>query len=111
VPCEGSQTFGTAGPNADEIDLVVFTNDESEGDTSQEMCLELGRAVFPLDGNLPAKAPIEITFQLDEQGSLTLVALDKTHSKTITAQFKSDGVMSAEEIAAKSKELAILEVE
>lgn len=111
VPTEGSQTFGTAGPNADEIDLVVFTNDESEGDASPDMCLELGNAVFPLDGNLPAKAPIEITFKLDEQGSLTLVGLDKTHGKTITAQFKSDGVMSAEEIKAKSKELAILEVE
>jgi len=111
VPCEGSQTFGTAGPNADEIDLVVFTNDESEGDTSQDMCLELGQAVFALDGNLPAKAPIEITFKLDAEGSLTLVGLDKTHGKTIEAQFKSDGVMSAEEIAIKSKELAILEVD
>ena len=111
VPCEGSQTFGTAGPNADEIDLVVFTNDESEGDASSDMCLELGQAVFLLDGNLPAKAPIEITFQLDEEGSLTLVGLDKTHGKTITAQFKSDGVMSDEEIAVKSKELAILEVD
>ena len=111
VPTEGCQTFGTAGPNADEIDLVVFTNDESEGDASLEMCLELGRAVFPLDGNLPTKAPIEITFQLDEQGSLTLVGLDKTHGKTITAHFKSDGVMSADEVAARSKELAVLEVD
>jgi len=111
VPCEGSQTFGTAGPSADEIDLVVFTNDESEGDASPDMCLELGQAVFPLDGNLPAKAPIEITFKLDEQGSLTLVGLDKTYGKTITAEFKSDGVMSAEEIEAKSKELAVLDVD
>ena len=110
VPCEGSQVFGTAGPNADAIDLVVFTNDESEGDASSEMCLELGQAEFPLDGNLPAKAPIEITFQLDEQGSLTLVGLDKTHGKTITANFKSDGVMSAEEIAEKSRDLTLIEI-
>ena len=111
VPCEGSQTFGTAGADADEIDLAVFTNDESEGDAPPDMCLELGQAIFPLDGNLPAKAPIEITFKLDEQGSLTLVGLDKTHGKTITAHFKADGAMSAEEIQARSRELEILSIE
>ena len=97
VPAEGSQVFGTAGPNADEIDLVVFMNNESEGDAPLDMCEELGQAVFQLDGNLPAKAPIEITFQLDEQGRLTLVGLDKTHGKTITAHFKAEGVMTDEE--------------
>ena len=110
VPCEGSQVFGTAGPNADEIDLVVFSNDESAGDATSEMSFELGQAVFQLDGNLLAKAPIEITFKLDEQGSLTLVGLDKTHGKTITAEFKSDGVMTDEEIQEKieaSRDLVI----
>ena len=110
VPCEGSQVFGTAGPNADEIDLVVFSNDESAGDATADMSFELGQAVFQLDGNLPAKAPIEITFKLDEQGSLTLVGLDKTHGKTITAEFKADGVMTDEEIQEKieaSRDLVI----
>ena len=110
VPCEGSQVFGTAGPNADEIDLVVFSNDESAGDASADMSLEVGRAVFELDGTLPAKAPIEITFKLDEQGTLTLVGLDKTHGKVIEATFKADGVMTDEEIQEKieaSRDLVI----
>ncbi|MDR1923998.1 MAG: Hsp70 family protein [Planctomycetaceae bacterium] len=110
VPTEGSQIFGTAGPDADEIDLVVFMNNESEADAGIEVSEELGQAVFPLDGNLPAKAPIQITFKLDDQGSLTLVGLDQTHGKTITANFKSSGVMSAEEIKVaieKSNELVV----
>ncbi|MDR0706082.1 MAG: Hsp70 family protein [Planctomycetaceae bacterium] len=98
VPTKGSQIFGTAGPNADEIDLVVFSNNESEPDALPDVSEEVGNAVFPLDGNLPAKAPIEITFELDDQGSLTLVGLDKTHGKTITANFKAEGVMSEEEL-------------
>ena len=110
VPVEGSQTFGTAGANADEIDLVVFVNNESESDAPLEVSEELGNAVFNLDGNLPEKAPIEITFKLDEQGSLTLVGLDKTHGKRIEANFKSDGVMSNAEIQeaiGKSKDLTV----
>ncbi|MGL6225186.1 MAG: Hsp70 family protein [Thermoguttaceae bacterium] len=97
VPTEGSQTFGTAGPNADEIDLIVFMNNESATDAPLEMSDELGQAVFKLDGNLPTKSPIEITFKLNEQGSLTLLGLDKTHGKKVTANFKAEGVMSEEE--------------
>ncbi|MDR3232261.1 MAG: Hsp70 family protein [Planctomycetaceae bacterium] len=97
VPTQGSQTFGTAGPNADEIDLVVYVNNETDSDAALDVSEELGGAVFALDGNLPAKAPIEITFELDEQGQLRLTGLDKTHGKVITAEFKSEGVMTAEE--------------
>ncbi|MDR2704280.1 MAG: Hsp70 family protein [Planctomycetaceae bacterium] len=111
VPTQGSQTFGTAGPNADEIDLVVFSNNESEPDALPDVSEELGQAVFLLDGNLPAKAPIEITFELDEQGSLTLVGLDKTHGKTITANFKAEGVMSEEEFNVALKKQRDLVIE
>ncbi|MDR1290790.1 MAG: Hsp70 family protein [Planctomycetaceae bacterium] len=110
VPTKGSQVFGTAGPNADEIDLAVFVNNEAEDDAVIEVCEELGQAMFPLDGTLPAKSPIEITFELSDQGELTLTGLDKTHGKKITANFKSDGVMTEEEKAkalAKSKDLVI----
>lgn len=100
VPVEGSQTFGTAGANADEIDLVVFMNNESEGDAQVDASEEIGQAVFHLDGNLPEKSPIEITFSLDDQGSLKLFGLDKTHGKTITADFRTEGVMSEEEFQA-----------
>ncbi|MDR1485744.1 MAG: Hsp70 family protein [Planctomycetaceae bacterium] len=103
VPTAGSQVFGTAGPNADEIDLVVYVNNESETDAPIEMCEQLGDAVFILDGNLPAKAPIEITFELNDQGSLTLVGLDKTHGKKITANFKTDGIMTENEIKEAQK--------
>jgi hypothetical protein len=75
------------------------------------MSRELGQAMFPLDGNLPAKAPIEITLKLDEQGSLTLVGLDKTHGKTVTAHFQADGTMSVEALREKSKELEVLTIE
>ena len=110
VPAEGSQTFGTAGANADEIDLVVFINNESENDAPFGVGEELGNAVFPLDSNLPEKAPIEITFKLDGQGALTLLGLDKTHGKRIEANFKSDGVMSDVEIQQaidKSKDIVV----
>ena len=103
VPAEGSRVFGTAGPNAEEIDLFVFMNNESEQNVPLEMGEEIGQAVFVLNGNLPDKAPIEITFKLSDQGMLSLIGVDKTHGKTITAEFKAEGVMSAEEFAEAQK--------
>ncbi|MGL6196671.1 MAG: Hsp70 family protein [Thermoguttaceae bacterium] len=110
VPTTGSQTFGTAGANADAIDLVVFMNNESEVNAPLDMSDELGQAEFPLDGNLPAKAPIEITFELDDQGKLTLIGLDKTHGKKIVANFKVEGIMSDaefQEAVVKQRDLVV----
>jgi len=103
VPAEAGRVFGTGGANAEEIDLFVFMNNESEQNVPLEMGEEIGQAVFVLDGNLPDKAPIEITFKLSDQGMLSLIGVDKTHGKTITAEFKAEGVMSAEEFAAAQK--------
>jgi molecular chaperone DnaK (HSP70) len=111
VPVSESQVFGTAGPNADEIDLIVYVNNESEADASVDMSEKLGQAVFALDGNLPDKSPIEITFELNDQGSLTLVGLDKTHGKKITANFKVEGIMSDDEIKQAIKKQRDLVVE
>ena len=111
VPTEATQIFWTVKQNADEIDLVVFSNDESKENVLLNMCLELGRAVFLLEGNLPMSSPIQITFQLDEQGGLTLIGVDKTYGTIITAQFQADGTMTADEIQAKREEFDVLSVE
>jgi molecular chaperone DnaK (HSP70) len=75
----------------------VYLNNENGSEAGLDKSEELGRADFPLDGNLPEGAPIEIIFNLDEQGKLILTGIDKTHGKQITANFKSDGVMTEEE--------------
>jgi molecular chaperone DnaK (HSP70) len=111
VPTKKSQIFDIAGANVDAIDLVVFVNNESEDNALIEISEELGQAEFKLDGNLPEKSPIEIIFELDEQGTLALTGLDKTHGKIITANFKSNGVMSEEEKANAEKKQRELSVE
>lgn len=108
LPVSTGDTFGTAGDNATNIELVVFLNNENTTEVKLDKSHELGKADFHLDGNLPAGSPIEIIFNLDEQGKLILTGIDKTHGKKITADFQSDGVMSEEEkqeAKAQSKDL------
>jgi len=108
LPVSAGNTFGTASANAESLELVVYLNNENSDEAPLDKSEELGNAEFPLDGNLPAGAPIEIIFCLDEQGKLILTGIDKTHGKQITADFKSDGVMTEEEkqeAKAQSKDL------
>jgi molecular chaperone DnaK (HSP70) len=108
LPVLASDTFQTASDNSTCIELVVYLNNENKKEVKIEESEELGRAEFLLDGNLPAGSPIEIIFNLDEQGKLVLTGIDKTHGKQITADFKSDGVMTEEEkqeAKAQSKDL------
>jgi molecular chaperone DnaK (HSP70) len=97
LPASARQTFSTAEANATCLDLVVYLNNENSAEAPMDKSDELGSADFPLDGNLPADSPIEIIYELDEQGKLILTGIDKTHGKQITADFKSDGVMSEDE--------------
>ena len=108
LPASNGETFGTASDNATCLELVVYLNNENEAEVGLDKSNVLGEAEFPLDGNLPADSPIEIIFNLDEQGKLILTGIDKTHGKQITTDFKSDGVMTEEEkqeAKAQSKDL------
>ena len=110
LPVSTGQTFGTASDNADCLELVVYLNNENESEVGLDKSEELGNAEFPLDGNLPAGSPIEIIYNLDEQGRLILTGIDKTHGKQITADFKSDGVMTEDEkqeAKAQSRDLVL----
>ena len=99
VPTSGSQTFKTACANAEEIDLIVFANNENGDSAELSMGEEIGQTVFQLPPGLPDRAPIEVTFNLRDDGTLFLTALDKTFNKKIEAPFKAVGVMSEEELA------------
>jgi molecular chaperone DnaK (HSP70) len=107
---EGKQTFRTKGANADSLDLVVYVNNENGQDVEIAVSQELGNAELKLEGNLPEGSPIEIIFNLDEQGKLTLKGIDKTYGKSVEAVFQSDGVMSESEkkiALEKSKDIKV----
>jgi molecular chaperone DnaK (HSP70) len=97
VPVKNSDIFQTVGHNVTEVSLEVFLNNESEAETTPDVCEKLGEAKFLLDGNLPAGSPIEVIFELDEQGNLRVTGIDQTFGKMVNAKFQSDGVMSIEE--------------
>jgi len=107
-----SRTFGTASPNQESAEIVVFENDFMDEYFAVDEDYKLGDATLELPGNLPAGSPIEITFELNTDGILEIYGRDVTSGKDVRANMKvKDNPMSAEkveELKEKSKGIVVV---
>ena len=98
--------------NQETAELVVFENDFHDEYFDVDTDFILGNATLDLPGNLPAGAPIEVTFTLNKEGILEVTGRDLTTNREIhaTMQATAGTIMSKEEVAAakaKSKGIAV----
>jgi len=105
VPVTISQEFGTAYANMDNAEIVVYETDVTEEVYDIGTNKVLGTAILDLPPNLPADAPIQITFSLSTDGLLSLRGVDLTSNKEITAEMKSDAILTEEEVAEQTQAL------
>lgn len=98
VPVTISQDFCTAYDNMDNAEIVVYETDVVEEIYDVGTNKVLGTAILDLPPNLPAGAPIQITFSLSTDGLLSLKGVDLTSNKEITAEMKSDAILTEKEV-------------
>ena len=95
IPTTKSEIFTTATDNQPSVEIVVL---QGERPLAKDNKL-LGR--FHLDGILPAKRgipQIEVTFDIDANGILTVSALDKATNKKQNIRIEASSGLSEEEI-------------
>lgn len=95
IPTTKSEVFTTAADNQSSVEIVVL---QGERPLAKDNKL-LGR--FHLDGILPAKRgipQIEVTFDIDANGILTVSALDKATNKKQNIRIEASSGLSEEEI-------------
>lgn len=104
VPCHYTQVFGTHRDGQGGATVVCMENRERTGpDATVEIqpdWVETGRAELTFERPLPKGSPVEITYELLEDGLLKLHARDLTTSREIRAEFQTRAIMTAEELAA-----------
>lgn len=107
-----TKQFGTADENQETAELVVYESDFDSEYYDVDKDFVLGTCSLQLPGNLPAGAPIQVTFTLNNQGILEVTGRDMTTNKEIHATMKATAgtTMSKEDVAAakeKSKNIAV----
>jgi len=93
-----SHTFRTMGKNMETVEINVYENDFMEEYFDIDEDYKIGTAILELPGNLPADAPIEITFSLDNQGIFGVTGKDITSTKMIKVTMQSKCIMNGESV-------------
>lgn len=107
-----TKQFGTADENQETAELVVYESDFDSEYYEVDEDFNLGMASLELPGNLPAGAPIQVTFTLNNEGILEVTGIDMTSGKEIhaTMQATAGTTMSKEDVEAaraKSKNIVV----
>jgi molecular chaperone DnaK len=100
IPAKKSETFSTAVDSQTAVDIMVF---QGERKMAKDNRL-LGQ--FRLDGIDPAPRgmpQIEVTFDIDANGILTVTAKDKKTGKEANIEIQSSGGLNADEIESMRK--------
>jgi len=107
-----TKQFGTAEANQNNAELVVYESDFDTEYYEVDEDFSLGTATLELPGNLPAGAPIQVTFTLNNEGILEVTGKDMTTNKEIhaTMQATAGTTMTKEDVEAakeKSKNIVV----
>jgi len=109
VPKTITKRFGTHADDQIQVDLRCMENKQTKRpEVELSDCQAVGEAVLAFARPLPKSSPIEITFALGPDGLLSLKGRDLTTGREIDTQFKTESIMSREEVeAAKSRNLGL----
>jgi molecular chaperone DnaK len=95
IPCKKSEIFSTAVDNQPNVDINVLQGERPMAKDNKSIGL------FRLDGIMPARRgvpQIEVSFDIDANGILTVSAVDKATNKEQSITIEQSGSLSQEEI-------------
>ena len=110
VPITLKKNFYTAVVNQKTVLIRIMESETSRVEVPPEHAVEIKTAVLNLPPNLPADLPIEITFTLNEEGRLHIMAMETSQSRQIDVVVDTASVIAGEELEraiARSQNLII----
>ena len=102
---------GTVVENQTSVYMEFFENNSDDEYVPEDMCKPLIQGELgPLPDHLPKGAPIELLFNITEQGLLTIDAKDLTGGATKHLEVQLQNVLSKEELEAEKKKVSGLRI-
>jgi len=101
LPVTKTRTYATQEANQAEVHLRIMESAVRQDDLEDMgQGTEVGAAILSMTAGLPANAPVEVTFALNEQGRLVVTGKDLAlGGQSVTATVETNRVLSEEEVA------------
>jgi molecular chaperone DnaK (HSP70) len=100
LPFSKTDTFMTIEADQQLVDVRVMENSIIEYEVDLSRTEEIGNATLNLPPRLPLHAPIEVTFELNQQGRLHVTAREPTSNRSIDVTIQIKQGISEEELSA-----------
>jgi molecular chaperone DnaK (HSP70) len=97
VPVNVVKKFYTAVQNQKTVLIRTMESETSSIEIPLEHATEIKTAVLHLPPNLPADLPIEITFDLNDEGRLHITALETGEYRKVQVEVDTASVIGGEE--------------
>jgi molecular chaperone DnaK (HSP70) len=108
VPREVTKRFGTLTNNQDSVLLTIKECEVSDPQVDPTNANQIGEARLTIPSGLPAGSPIDVTFQLNDEGRLDIRAVEATAFRTVEIVIQTASVISGQELEeAKQRSTAI----
>lgn len=107
LPIEKEQRFGTLFDNQTSVLIELYENEYSENQVDLENGLLLVNGIIEgITPNLPKNSPLQVVFTLDKNGILQVLAKEISSGKELRLEYKSDAVLSEEEVQQQAEVMA-----
>lgn len=111
LPHTKSLQVGTVVENQTSVYMEFYENGSDQEFVPEDLCKPLIQGELgPLPDNLPKGAPIELQFNITEQGLLTIDAKDLTGGATKHLEVKLQDVLSKEELEVEKRKVGGLRI-
>jgi molecular chaperone DnaK len=107
IPCSRSENYCTVCENQTSIEIEVLQGEDKD----PEYCVQLGKARLENLPSSPAGSPLEITFQYDENGILSVKGVFINSGQSISTKIEVQGAMSPEDARKSRQNIKSISVE
>ncbi|MBW1988586.1 MAG: Hsp70 family protein [Deltaproteobacteria bacterium] len=97
IPVRAKETFYTQAANQEGVKIRVVESETSDEWVSCVGVVEIGTAWLKLPPNLPAETPVVITFELSEEGRLSISAEESATGQIVDVTIESAAVIGGTE--------------
>lgn len=96
IPCSNTKTYGTIYPDQRRVDIIVYESNATDDQAALSFGKRIAEGRLELPDGLPVGSPIDVTFSLDRNGMLNIVAVERYNGSECKIAVKTAGLSEVE---------------